>query len=121
MKKAVLLKLFLLVFSATLGLTSAWAVQPQINYQGLLNDSTGAPVNDPNVTMIFRLWNDATSILTSNLLWEETQTVDVANGVYNVLLGSVTPLPDGVTIGAENLWLEVTVSRHGTHPSRCGS
>lgn len=60
-----------------------------VNYQGYLTDSVGAPITG-NRSMVFGLYNAASA---GSLLWSETQaSVSVSNGIYQVNLGSVTPL-----------------------------
>ncbi len=60
-----------------------------VNYQGYLTDSVGAPITGTR-SMVFGLYNAASA---GSLLWSETQaSVPVSNGIYQVNLGSVTPL-----------------------------
>jgi hypothetical protein len=64
------------------------AIPETINFQGqLTNRTTDEPVNG-TVSIVFRFYNAATG---GNLLWEETQSVQVTNGFYSTALGSVTP------------------------------
>jgi hypothetical protein len=86
---------------------SAFAVPQLINYQGELSDSSGNPVSG-DVSVTFTIYNAASA---GDVLWNETQTVTVINGVFNVLLGSQTPFPTdlfslddtylGVKVGAD--------------------
>jgi hypothetical protein len=63
--------------------------QHVINYQGYLTDSSGNPVDYPSgIQMRFSLWSDATG---GTELWSEIQVV-VNQGIYSVLLGSVSAL-----------------------------
>lgn len=63
-------------------------VPKKLNYQGYLIDSSGNPVNGSK-SMTFSIYNVATG---GSPLWTETQTVQVNNGKYSVLLGSTTPI-----------------------------
>lgn len=73
------------------------AVPPMINYQGKLTKPTGALIVDTTVTMEFKIYDDSTG---GNVLWQETQNnVKVELGIFNVLLGSVTPIPDSAFDG----------------------
>ncbi len=75
---------------------SLFAQSPQLlNYQGKL--STGGNPATGSLTMIFSIYATATG---TTALWSETQNVTVTNGIFNVLLGSVTPIPNSVFIGA---------------------
>ncbi len=61
-----------------------------INYQArIVNPSTNQPVADGVYTILFSLYDAATG---GNLIWSEEQSVQVTNGVYSVLLGSMNPL-----------------------------
>ena len=65
------------------------AVPHQLNYQGYLTAAGGSPVS-ATVSMALNLYDVSTGGAT---LYTETQTVPVTNGVFNVTIGSVTPLP----------------------------
>lgn len=66
-------------------------VPDSINYQGKLTTATGGCVND-TVQMTFSIYPDTLPGTTAD--WTETQMqVVVKDGIFNVLLGSVTPLP----------------------------
>ncbi len=67
-----------------------WGTNPDpISFQGNLSDQTGDPVPDGSYSMTFGIWDSETG---GNLLWSETQAVEVTGGAYNVSLGSVNPL-----------------------------
>ena len=68
-----------------------------INYQGKLTTPQGAPL-DTTVSMQFSIYPDSTG---GTPLWSETQlSVRVDKGIFNILLGSVTEIPDSVFSGA---------------------
>ena len=76
---------------------SSAQVPQMINYQGKLTNPSGAPVND-TLQMVFTIYNAEVG---GTSLWTETQTaVIVEKGVFNVLLGSVNPIPDSVFDGS---------------------
>ncbi len=87
--------------------TLAQAQVPQlINYQGVLKTSSGTPVAGP-VNLTFAIYDVASG--PNAPLWTETQNgVSVANGLFNVLLGSTTALP-GNLFQNTNRWLGVRV------------
>lgn len=60
-----------------------------MSYQGVLTDANGNAVPDGSVTMKFRLYEAATG---GTAIWEETQSVSVVKGLFNTILGSITPL-----------------------------
>jgi hypothetical protein len=73
------------------------AVPPMINYQGKLATPSGALIVADTVTMEFKIYDDSTG---GTILWQETQnSVKVEHGIFNVLLGSVNPIPDSVFNG----------------------
>lgn len=77
-----------------------------ISYQGRLADSAGNPVNT-EIGMTFRIYNSATG---SSALWTETYSaVSVSDGLFHVLLGSTTPLPNNLFSNNSTLYLGVTV------------
>ena len=86
----------IIVFS-TLILTLAFAFCPSscfseiprlINYQGKLTDSNGAPVTETK-SITFKIYNVVSGGIP---LWEETRSVTINKGIFNVLLGSSTDL-----------------------------
>jgi hypothetical protein len=93
MKKASIL--FAAVVVALVLTAPALADVPNLlNYQGRLTDPSGNPKNG-TFTMQFAVY-DAVSggnQLPTGSPWSETQSVTATNGIFNVLLGSVTPLP----------------------------
>jgi hypothetical protein len=97
----VVLSLVLLLVAST---TKA-DVPHQMNYQGHLTDDTGTPL-DTVVSMTFTIYDDSSGGL---VLWTETQTgVEVSVGLFNVFLGSVTPIPD--TVFADDWrWLGIQI------------
>jgi len=84
-----------------------------IAYQGRLADSEGNALTD-TVNMSFRLYSTATD---GTPLWEEqwtgTTSVQVSDGLFNVMLGSVSPIPQEVITGNSNLFLGITVGTDG--------
>jgi len=80
-----------------------------IAYQGRLADSAGAPLTG-TYNMIFRLYDTASAGVP---LWEEQWTgpngVKVSDGLFNVMLGSLTPIPQAVVTGHDQLFLGITV------------
>ena len=90
----------------------------QINYQGNLLDNNGTPVNG-SIGMIFKFYTADTN---GTLLFTEDRgtydKVPVSNGIYNVLIGSVTSggIPASVFTSTDSLWLDVTVAGNVLSP-----
>jgi hypothetical protein len=98
---ALLVLLALLVFSVGCGTT---ALVNRMSYQGRLTDAVGNPINGTR-NMTFKLYYAESG---GSAAWQETQNnVQVTNGLFNVALGSVTPLDEAIF--HIPLWLEVIV------------
>jgi hypothetical protein len=85
----------------------AITIPQMLSYQGKLTDSLGQPVPDGNYQLTFRLYTQPTG---GSAIWTEGQTMQVVDGLFSALLGSVTPIssvPDG---GALYLGLQVAVA-----------
>ena len=80
-----------------------------IAYQGRLADSSGNPLTS-TLNMSFRLYSAVTG---GTPLWTEQWTgangVKVSDGLFNVMLGSLTPIAQSVITGNSNLFLGITV------------
>ena len=90
------------------------AVPTLMNYQGYLTDNSNSAVTGA-YPMTFKLYADSTA---DSLLWSESYaTVAVTAGVFNVVLGTATPLPPSVFTG-DILWLLTTVNGVSILPRR---
>jgi len=83
---ASVLALAALTMAATV---AAADISPHMSYQGVLRDSVGNVVPDGSYDITFTLYEDAGGVVD---VWTEDQTVDVEGGVFDVLLGTDTPL-----------------------------
>jgi hypothetical protein len=91
--------LFAIVASAGYG-----QVPTTVSFQGVLTDSTGAPLNEA-VQFDLKLYTHATD---GRLAWSETQTdVEVKNGRYAIKIGVVNPLAPLVFYRAHFLEVQV--------------
>ncbi|MGH7599578.1 MAG: hypothetical protein ACREOI_24750 [bacterium] len=99
MKSTLKLQFFLLILGLMLA-AKVFAQVPQlINYQGLLVDPvTGKPKPNGTYKMAFAIYNTASG---GRAIWTETQNVQTNKGLYNVMLGSVTPLTAAILSGPE--------------------
>ena len=87
--------------------TGARATVPTaMNFQGVLKDGSGDPVADGMYAVTFRMYNVPTG---GTDLWLENQAVNTVNGLFNVVLGSLNPLPDSIFRDTA-CYLGVTVS-----------
>ena len=61
-----------------------------MSYQGVLIDAEGNPVPDGNVVLTFKIYDTATD---GESLYQETHNeVNVAGGIFNIIIGSTNPL-----------------------------
>ncbi len=82
------------------------AVPHLINYQGVVTDASGTPINGAH-HLLFRIYasSDAPSAL-----WSEKQAnTQITNGLFNVILGTVTPLPDTLFASGADRWMGIGV------------
>jgi hypothetical protein len=102
MKSLTMNRLIGLLLLITLNLYGQ-SISQTINFQGVLKDASGNVVPDGNYDLTFSIYDAASN---GNLLWSETQTLNVTGGVFSAQLGSVNPidLPFDVSY-----WLGVTV------------
>jgi hypothetical protein len=99
---------------AMAGLAKA-QVPDVVHYQARLVDpDTRLPINEPT-RVHFAIFTDSTG---GTAIWEEDQTVTPSNGVFSVLLGSVTQAPTlaSVFTGADR-WLGLTIGPAGSAPT----
>lgn len=89
----------------------AWAVPGLINYQGKLTDSGGNSLNG-DFSMTFLIYN---TTIGGTTLWNESQSVQVIDGIYSVELGSVSPFPADLFDSAA-LYLEVIIGGETLSP-----
>lgn len=105
MKRAIILA----TMSVLCFLQVGWGQIPRtMSYQGVLKDAGGNPVTDTK-TITFRLY-DAVDAVTGSAIWSEQLTVQIDNGVFSVILGETTALPDLFPAPA---WLGIDVGATG--------
>jgi len=85
------MKLFFKSLIFIIAVSSAVSAQipKTMSYQGVLADTSGNSVVDGNYNLTFRIYNIASG---GTEIWTETQTIPVVDGIFNAILGSVTPL-----------------------------
>lgn len=103
-KHFLILGLLILLTIAHVSTTSA-AIPGLINYQGNLTDSSGTPLDD-SYDMIFSLYD---SQIGGALLWHETQSVIVTDGILNVMLGKVTPFTGSEFTGTRPVFIQIQI------------
>jgi hypothetical protein len=77
-----------------------------VNYQGILTDSSGQPL-DGSHDLTFKIYPDSGAATPA--IWVEDHTgVDVDEGLFNVILGSGTAIPEGLFSDPER-WIGIAV------------
>ena len=92
------------VTSKVVSSNDAITIPQMMSYQGRLTDASGVPVSDGNYTVAFRLYTEQAG---GNPFWTETQSVTTRDGLFSVLLGSVTPIGTVPATGAAYLGMSV--------------
>lgn len=105
MKRSSIWLLTLVVFVALT--SSALAAVPRlINYQGALSDVSGVAVKGAH-TLTFSLYSSTDA--GAPPLWREVhRSIDVNDGLFHVVLGSVNPILDE-TFASGQLWIGISV------------
>ncbi|MBP7963350.1 MAG: hypothetical protein KBG20_15855 [Caldilineaceae bacterium] len=101
------------VGALNLGATVAGTSTGTIAYQGRLADSAGTPLTE-TLNMSFRLYAQAsggTSLWTEQ--WTGSNGVQVSDGLFNVMLGSLEPISQNIITGNDNLFLGITAGTDG--------
>ena len=104
----------LALLSGALALPARAQVPGRVNFQGLLLDSAGQPLTG-TVSLQLQLFAAASG---GSALWTETHAaVSVSEGIYDVVLGSLTPLTPAL-FSASPRYLQVTVNGQVLSPRR---
>ncbi|MFC1683359.1 hypothetical protein ACFL0G_04050 [Candidatus Zixiibacteriota bacterium] len=91
------------------------SVPNELNYQGYLADAADSSAITATLEMTFRLFDSETKGVE---LWTETHpAVEVQGGLFQALLGSVTPFPDGLFDSSE-MWLQTEVGTEVLSPRK---
>ncbi len=86
MKKLIAFAFFFFVSYSLHAQTS----QPVISYQGLIQGTDGAPIKDSTYPITILIWRDT---MQGTPIWQDVFQTEVRGGVFNILLGSQSPLP----------------------------
>lgn len=88
------------------------AVPRLMNLQGRLTDKSGIPLTGI-YEVKFSVWDSAVG---GGMLWNETQNVTCARGIFQILLGSVNPIPSNVFSDGEHRYLEIDIENPVNDP-----
>jgi len=119
----------MVVLGVLLAVGTAGAVTPtSMPMHGVLHDNAGAVVQDGVFPMTFTLYDAASDGV---VLWQEAwpgagatcaeapqKCVTVENGVFGVVLGTLTPISAAVFVGVSEAWLGIAVDGEPELPRR---
>jgi hypothetical protein len=99
--------IFCLVMLASSGINAQ--IPRYLSYEGYLTDLDYNPANS-KISVTFRLYANPEPVQNETVLWQENFTdVDVKDGIFSVILGKTTPLPDSSVFKAP-LYLGITIN-----------
>jgi len=98
----------ILIIVVVVSSVALWAAAPlkEMNYQGKLTNSSGVAL-DETVTLAFCIYDTGSA---GTALWGETLSVEVINGLFDVVLGKTHPLNIDFD---RQYWLELSISTDG--------
>jgi len=100
------MSLFIIIGILCLTAITYAAIPRVINYQGKLTDKDDNPLSG-NFLVTFRFYDSEKA---GQAVWEEGHILNIKNGVFNVLMGSVKPLEIDFN---KDLWLTLEVASDG--------
>lgn len=98
----------ILLLLALWAAAQAGVTPSRLNYQGLLTDANGQPLNTDGILITFRIWSHPTSTDPADLKWQEQQTFRVVDGLFNVILGDIFEINDTV-FASSNSFLGIQI------------
>ncbi|MCL5270968.1 MAG: hypothetical protein M1457_10575 [bacterium] len=100
--------LTILVLLGSGGTAGAATSDSVIGFQGAVAVKPGQAALDANpYNARFGLWSAAGG---GTLLWTESRTITIIDGLYHVELGEITPLPTDIFSANADLWLQVEIN-----------
>jgi len=79
-----------------------------LSIQGVARDNSGQSLTDATYGFTFRLYTDDTG---GSFVWQETQTLDVLNGVFSAVLGSISDMSN-LDFNTQ-YWLSLEIDNNG--------
>lgn len=99
-------------------LVGACAPDRQLGYQAVLTGPSGVPVPNGTYTVLVKFWKNATSTASGDLVYQDTQTVTVTNGILNIAIPDLTSEAAALDPAnfAQALWVEFTINGQTLSP-----
>lgn len=110
---------FLFIIGLLLALlVGACAPDKQLGYQAVLTGPSGVPVPNGTYTVLVKFWKDPISTASGDLVYQDTQTVTVTNGILNIAIPDSTSEAAGLDPAnfAQTLWVEFTINGQTLSP-----
>lgn len=99
-------------------LVGACAPDRQLGYQAVLTAPGGVPVPNGTYTVDVKFWKNATSTASGDLVYQDTQTVTVTNGILNIAIPD--QLSEAAALDPANfsqvLWVEFIINGQTLSP-----
>ena len=111
----------LLVLSIFIGialLLAACGPDRQLGYQAVLTGPGGIPVPNGNYEVLVKFWDDPTATAGGDLIYSDTQTVAVTNGMLNIAIPNLVTEADILDPAdfSQPLWVEITINGEKLSP-----
>jgi hypothetical protein len=99
-------------------LLAACGPDRQLGYQAVLTAPGGIPVANGSYTVNVKFWNDPTSTAGADLIYQDTQSVTVTNGMLNIAIPNLLTEADNLDPAkfAQPLWAEVIINGETLSP-----
>jgi hypothetical protein len=99
-------------------LLAACGPDRQLGYQAVLTGPGGIPVANGNYTVIVKFWSDPTSTAGADMIYSDTQTVAVTNGMLNIAIPNLVSEADNLDPAefSRPLWVEITINGEKLSP-----
>jgi len=108
----------LLIFIGIALFLAACGPDRQLGYQAVLTGTGGVPVPNGNYTVLVKFWKDPTATTAGDLIYSDTQTVAVTNGMLNIAIPNLVSEANNIDPSkfAQPLWAEITVNGEKLSP-----
>ena len=98
--------IIMVMFALGICMSAAMADVPgQMRFQGFVTDQEGEPL-EGDFSVTFRIYDAATE---GNVIWEQSLTASISNGMISELLGGENPLDANLFDGSAPMWLGITI------------
>ncbi|MCK9379237.1 MAG: hypothetical protein M0P97_03815, partial [Candidatus Moranbacteria bacterium] len=86
--------------------SSSAAIEKQVEISGYISNNEGNEIDNGEYAIRFAIYSDLEA---GAIIWEETQTLAVVNGIFSTSLGSVSPFPDSLNFDDKDYYLGIKI------------